>query len=145
MYTMSRDQWWDFASSGTKTGKLAVVRANGTPHVVPIWFVLDSADGQDYVVFNTGADTVKGKALRRDPRFSLCVDDQAPPFSYITIAAEAEVSEDLDEMLPWSIRIGGRYMGADVAEEFGKRNAVAGELLVRGRITKAIAHADLTA
>jgi PPOX class probable F420-dependent enzyme len=145
MYTMSRDQWWDFASSGTKTGKLAVVRANGTPHVVPIWFVLDSADGQDYVVFNTGADTVKGKALRRDPRFSLCVDDQAPPFSYITIAAEAEVSEDLDEMLPWSIRIGGRYMGADVAEEFGKRNAVAGELLVRGRITKVIAHADLTA
>jgi PPOX class probable F420-dependent enzyme len=142
---MCRDQGGEFASSGTKTGKLAVVRANGTPHVVPIWFVLDSAGGQDYVVFNTGAETVKGKALRRDPRFSLCVDDQAPPFSYLTIAAEAEVSEDLDEMLPWSIRIGGRYMGADVAEEFGKRNAVAGELLVRGRITKVIAHADLTA
>jgi PPOX class probable F420-dependent enzyme len=145
MYTMSREQWWDFASSGTKTGKLAVVRANGSPHVVPIWFVLDDDGEHDYVVFNTGADTVKGKALRRDPRFSLCVDDQTPPFSYVTIAAEAEVSEDLAEMLPWSVRIGARYMGAEAGEEFGKRNAVAGELLVRGRITKVVAHADMTA
>src|SRR6201995_5736136 len=121
MHTMTRQQWWDFASSGTRTGKLAVVRADGTPHVVPIWFVLDSADGQDYVVFNTGADTVKGKALRRDPRFSLCVDDQAPPYSYVSITGEAEVSDDLDAMLPWSVRIGARYMGEDAAEEFGKR------------------------
>jgi PPOX class probable F420-dependent enzyme len=145
MYTMSREQWWDFASSGTKTGKLAVVRANGTPHVVPVWFVLDDDGGQDYVVFNTGADTVKGKALRRDPRFSLCVDDQTPPFSYVSITGEAEVSDDLAAMLPWSVRIGARYMGADAAEEFGKRNAVQGELLVRGRITKVIAHGDMTA
>jgi PPOX class probable F420-dependent enzyme len=145
MYTMSREQWWDFASSGTKTGKLAVVRADGTPHVVPVWFVLDDDGGQDYVVFNTGADTVKGKALRRDPRFSLCVDDQTPPFSYVSITGEAEVSDDLAAMLPWSVRIGARYMGADAAEEFGKRNAVQGELLVRGRITKVIAHGDMTA
>jgi PPOX class probable F420-dependent enzyme len=145
MYTMSREQWWNFASSGTKTGKLAVVRANGKPHVVPVWFVLDSTGDQDYVVFNTGADTVKGKALRRDPRFALSIDDQTPPFSFVTIEAEAEVSEDLAEMLPWSIRIGERYMGAEAGEEFGKRNAVAGELLVRGRITKVIAQADLAA
>jgi PPOX class probable F420-dependent enzyme len=145
MYTMSREQWWDFASSGTRTGKVAVVRANGTPHVVPIWFVLGSEGEHDYVVFNTAVDSVKGKALRRDPRFSMCVDDQAPPYSYVSITAEAELSEDLDAMLPWAVRIGVRYMGAEAGEAFGKRNAVAGELLVRGRITKVIAHAEMTA
>jgi PPOX class probable F420-dependent enzyme len=143
MYTMSRQQWWDFASSGTRTGKLAVVRADGTPHVVPVWFVLDHDGEHDYVVFNTGADTVKGKALRRDPRFSLCVDDQEPPYSYVAITAEAELSEDVDAMLPWSIRLGERYMGAEAGEAIGKRNAVPGELLVRGRITTVVAHADL--
>jgi PPOX class probable F420-dependent enzyme len=143
MHTMSKDEWHEFVMSGGRTGKLAVVRADGSPHVVPIWFVLDTSGDEDYVIFNTGENSVKGKALRRDPRFSLCVDDEAPPFSYVTIAAEAEISEDLDEMLPWAIKIGGRYMGEDVAEQFGKRNAVKGELLIRGRVTKVVAQAAI--
>jgi PPOX class probable F420-dependent enzyme len=143
MYDMSKDEWWAFLSSGVKTGKLAVVRANGAPHVVPIWFVLDSVDGEDYVIFNTGENTLKAKALRRDPRLAMCVDDERPPFSYVTVQAEAELSDDLGAMLPWSTRIGGRYMGEDKAEEFGKRNAVAGELLVRARITRVIAQAAI--
>jgi PPOX class probable F420-dependent enzyme len=141
MYDMSKDEWRKFLSSGVKTGKLAVTRADGSPHVVPIWFVLDTVGEQDYVMFNTGADTVKGKALRRDPRLAMCVDDERPPFSYVTVRAEAELSDDVAEMLPWSVRIGGRYMGQDQAEDFGRRNAVPGELLVRARITRVIAYA----
>ncbi len=34
-------------------------------------------------------------------------------------------------MLEWATRIGARYMGEDRAEEFGRRNGVPGELLVR--------------
>jgi hypothetical protein len=34
-------------------------------------------------------------------------------------------------MLPWTTALGGRYMGAENAEQFGRRNAVPGELLVR--------------
>jgi PPOX class probable F420-dependent enzyme len=139
MYTMSREQWREFVSAGTKTGKLAVVRANGAPQVVPIWFVLDSDGADDFVVFTTHSTSVKGKILARDPRFCVCVDDEAPPYSYVTMHAEATLSADLDEMLVWATRLGGRYMGADVAEAFGKRNAVPGELLVRGRITKVTA------
>jgi PPOX class probable F420-dependent enzyme len=140
---MSRDEWLAFVSEGTRTGKLAVVRKDGTPHVVPVWFVVDSDGANDYVVFTTNRDTVKGRALRRDPRFSMCVDDENPPFSFVTIQGEATLSEDLAEMLVWATKLGGRYMGADVAEAFGKRNAVPGELLVRGRVTKVTAQAGL--
>jgi hypothetical protein len=35
------------------------------------------------------------------------------------------------ELLHWATRIAGRYMGAEQAEAYGKRNAVEGELLVR--------------
>ncbi|HEX3650493.1 MAG TPA: PPOX class F420-dependent oxidoreductase [Pseudonocardiaceae bacterium] len=143
MYDMSKDEWRAFLSSGTKTGKLAVVRANGAPHVVPIWFVLDSSGDDDYVIFTMPAPSLKAKALRRDPRLAMCVDDERPPFSFVTVRAEAELSDDLDAMLPWATRLGGRYMGEDNAEAFGKRNAVEGELLVRARITKVIAQARI--
>ena len=126
---MSDDERRRFMSEGTRTGKLATVRADGAPHVAPIWFVLDGDD----VLLMTGARTRKGRNLRRDPRASLVVDDERPPFAWARIDGVAELSDDLGEMLPWSIRIAGRYMGDDQAEANGRRNAVAGELLVRIR------------
>ena len=125
---MSEPEWRAFVTHGTRTAALATGRADGRPHVAPIWFVLDD-DGS--VVFTTAAESVKGKALRRDPRVALCVDDERPPFAFVLIEGTATVSADLDEMLGWAVRIGGRYMGDDRAEAFGRRNAVDGELLVR--------------
>jgi PPOX class probable F420-dependent enzyme len=143
MRTMSRDEWLAFVNHGTRTGKLATVRADGSPHVAPVWFLVDTVDGVDFLVFNTATDTLKGKALRRDPRFALCVDTDEPPFSYVLLHAEAELSDDPEPKLRWATRIGARYMGADQGERFGRRNAVPGELLVRGRITKVVARADI--
>ncbi len=125
---MSPEEWQSFVSEGTRTGKLATVREDGGPTVVPVWFVLDT-DGT--FVFMTGSGSAKGKAMRRDPRVALLVDDERPPFAFVLTRGEVSISEDLEAMLPWSIRIAARYMGADRGEEFGRRNAVAGEVLVR--------------
>ena len=130
-----------FLLEGTRTAKVATVRVDGRPHVAPVWFVLDGDD----VIFNTGATSVKGKTLRRDPRVSISVDDATPPYSFVVIEGIAEVSDDLDAMLPWSTAIGGRYMGADKAEQFGRRNAVEGELLVRVHPQRTISRAEMTA
>jgi PPOX class probable F420-dependent enzyme len=143
MYKMERDEWLAFVLSGTRTGKLATVRKDGSPHVAPIWFLVDTVDGVDHLVFNTGADTLKGKALARDPRLAMCVDLEEPPFTFVQFHAEAELFEDVEEMLGWSTRIAARYMGAEAAEAFGRRNAVPGELLVRARITKVVALAEI--
>jgi PPOX class probable F420-dependent enzyme len=137
--TMERDEWHAFVSDGTRTGKLGVVRKDGSPHVVPIWFVLD---GDDFV-FNTGRHTIKGRSLRREGRATICVDDERPPFAYVSVSGTVTIGEDLDEMLPWSTVIGRRYMGADQAEVFGRRNAVEGELLVRLTPTQVIAEAGV--
>jgi PPOX class probable F420-dependent enzyme len=143
MYHMERDEWLAFVMHGTRTGKLATVRKDGAPHVAPIWFLVDATADGDHLVFNTGADTVKGKAIRRDPRIALVVDTEEPPYSYVQFQAEAEISEDMDDMLTWATRLGARYMGAERAADFGKRNAVPGELLIRARITKVLAHAEI--
>ena len=115
-----------------KTGKLATVRADGRPHVVPIWFHLDG----DTLVFNTGDKSVKARNIRRDARVSLCIDDERPPFAYIQIEGTATLIDDLETVKYWATRIGGRYMGEDKAEAYGRRNGVPGELLVRVTPTK---------
>lgn len=110
------------------TGKLATTRKDGRPHVAPVWYVLDDNDD---ILFNTGAETLKGRTLRRDPRFAMCVDDERPPFSFVLISGVAELIDDLDQVRHWAGIIGGRYMGADQAAAFAERNGVPGELLVR--------------
>lgn len=143
MHEMTREQWWAFATEGTRTGMLGLVRANGAPIVTPIWFLLHEGPGGDELIFTTGTETLKGKAIRRDPRISLAVDDQRPPYSYVQFTAEARLTSDLDEMREWATRIGGRYMGAELAEDFGRRNAVPEESLVRATITKVVARAGI--
>lgn len=123
-----------FLLSGTRTGKLATVRIDGHPHVAPIWFDLDG----DTLVFTTGERSVKAKNIRREARVCLCVDDETPPFAFVQIEGIASLSADLDELLHWATRIAGRYMGAELAEAYGKRNGVPGELLVRVAPTKIV-------
>lgn len=140
MRNMSEAEWRAFVSEGTRTGKAGVTRADGSPHVTPIWFLLDGDD----VVFTTESASIKGRVLAKDSRLSICVDDQEPPYSFVMLLAEATVVEDLAELRRWATAIGGRYMGEDRAEEYGSRNAVPGEYLVRARITKVVAHADVS-
>jgi PPOX class probable F420-dependent enzyme len=135
MPRMTDGEWREFVAAGTRTGKLATTRRDGRPHVVPIWFVLDG----DEVIFNTGAETVKGRSLRRTRSASMCVDDERPPYSFVTISGPVTISADLEAMLPFAIRIGARYMGPELADSFGRRNAVEGELLVRLRAEHVLA------
>jgi PPOX class probable F420-dependent enzyme len=147
---MNDDELLSFLTGEPKhTAKLATVRADGRPHVAPIWIVVDgSTAGDDSpigdIVFNTGADTLKGKSLRRDPRVALCIDDERPPHSFVIIDGVATLSEDLGDVRHWAAVIGGRYMGQERAEEFGARNGGPGELLVRVRPTNIVALADLS-
>ncbi|MFF0156855.1 PPOX class F420-dependent oxidoreductase [Streptomyces sp. NPDC005263] len=136
---MTDTEWRAFVSHGTRTAKLSTVRADGSPHIAPIWFLLDGNE----VVFNTGKTTVKGRNLARDGRVALCVDDDRPPFHFVVLQGHARVIEELDEVRHWAGRIGARYMGEERAEEFGARNGVPGELLVRVTIDKVLAQKDL--
>lgn len=129
-----------FLLAGTRTGMLGYLAADGRPLVAPVWFVVD--DGQ--VAFNTGRDTAKGRALARDSRVVICVDDPHPPYSFVQIQGVATLSDDPQDVLDIATRTGARYIGADRADEFGRRNAVPGELVVRVRPTKVVAGFDIS-
>ncbi len=122
-----------------RTAKIASVRADGRPHVAPVWFDLDG----DTLVFTTWHATVKAANIRRDPRVSLCVDDEIPPHAFVLIEGVATLSDNLEELRGWAARIAERYMGAALAESYGQRNGVPGELLVRVTPTNIIGQSGI--
>ena len=140
-YNQAPADWWKhfIDSTPAHTGKLAVVRADGSPHVAPVWIARDG----DQIVFMTSAATVKGKSILRDGRVSLCVDNETPPFDFVTINGTTTTATDPDELLRWATLIAGRYMGADQAEQYGRRNAVPPEMVVRVTVTKVVATVDV--
>lgn len=140
MLTISDERVRDFLTHGTRTGKLALVASDGKPFVNPVWFILEG----DQLVFNTGKETAKGRALQRDPRVALCVDLQQSPYAYLQVQGRAELSEDPGELLRTATAIARRYVPADHAEDFGRRNGVPGELVVRLRPDKILGGFDMT-
>ena len=87
----------ELASAGRKTSRtaedprartavLATVRADGRPHVAPIWFDLND----DVLIFTTGENTVKARNMRRDPRRQLLIDEEEPPTSSRSKAPRTE-------------------------------------------------------
>ena len=140
-HPMDEAELREFLRSPVRTATVATTRRDGRPHVAPVWYDVDD-DGA--ILFNTGADTVKGRTIRRTGKVALCVQDDQPPFAFVCIDGDAAWTDELPEVRRWAARIGGRYMGADRAEEFGRRNAVPGELLVKLRPTRVISDMDIT-
>ncbi|MDO3649784.1 PPOX class F420-dependent oxidoreductase [Nocardia mangyaensis] len=140
MASLSDPQVREFLTHGTRTGKVAFTAADGRPLVTPIWFIVEG----DELVFNTGKSSGKGRAFARDPRVALCVDLEEVPYGLVEVQGTVTLSEDLDELVRTATAIAARYMGPDKAEEFGKRNGVPGEVVVRVRPTKVTAHFDMT-
>jgi PPOX class probable F420-dependent enzyme len=122
----------DFMGSGSRTGKLATVKPDGTPHIAPIWFDFD-ANGD--VIFLTHRESVKARNMHHNPTVSLLTDDEMMPFSWARIDGTVAFSEDPGELLFWANETCRRYVGDALAASYGTRNSVPGELVVRLRPT----------
>jgi len=149
MAQMTKSEIKKFLMKDTFTGKLATVKKNGSPHVVPIWFVVEEVSSRNRnklgnIYLTTGRDSVKAENIQRDSRVSICVDDQAPPFSFVLICGNAKlIPYRRKEVLKWATKIAERYMGKKNAKAYGERNSGEEEVLVRIRPIKIIAGKDV--
>jgi PPOX class probable F420-dependent enzyme len=124
-----------FLTEGTRTAILATAGPDGRPHAVPVCFVLEDDD----VLVLTNEASAKGQAMRRDPRVTLVVDDETPPFAFVMIEGTADLSRDPDDIDRVAPRIGERYDGPEGVEDFVRFAHEALGLLVRVRPTKILA------
>ena len=151
---MAKNEIRKFLIQGTLTGKLGTVKKDRSPHVVPVWFVLDESNdrggggggskGLGDIVFMTGMDSLKAKNIERCNRVSICVDDQSPPFSFVTIFGIARMYQyNQTKLFKWATKIAERYMGKDKAEAYGKRNSGEDEVVIRIKPTRILAEKDI--
>ena len=82
--------------SQPRTAQLVTLRASGTPHAAPVWFLWD--DGQALVMADAGA--IKVRNIRRNPAVALCVCTPDHPYEFVTIEGRAHVASDgLEDMV----------------------------------------------
>jgi PPOX class probable F420-dependent enzyme len=130
---MTDDERRAFLMQGTRTAILATTRADGHPVAVPVGFALDGDD----VLILTSERSVKARALLRDPRVTLVVDDPTPPFAYVAIEGTAEGTlEPGAARSAATAAIGRRYAGEDGVEGFAQYADAQLRLLVRVRPTR---------
>jgi len=140
MEKMTQAEYMAFLSTPARCAKLATVREDGSPHVVPVWFTLHGND----LIFTAGCASIKVKNILRDGRVAICVDEDSPPFHYVLLEGRAEVLDSTVEAARhWGTIIGGKYMGVDRAEEFGRRYGVEGEWVMRMIPEKVIAYKNV--
>ena len=136
---MSREEAHAFLRAGARTAAVATTRADGSPHVVPVWFIVDG----DALVFTCAGASVKARNLARDPRIAMSVDDDAFPYAFATVSGRAEIVERPDDFLAWTTRIALRYVGAARADEYGRRDAELDDWLVRVPMQRVFAQAEI--
>jgi PPOX class probable F420-dependent enzyme len=148
MTEMSKAEIARFLMQGTFTGKLATVKKDGSPHVVPIWFVVENGKGRSKVgnmIFTTVDTSVKANNIQRNSRVSICIDDQKFPYTFVTIHGIAKIYPyKQKEVLEWSTKIAERYVGKKKSKTYGEVNSGEGAVLVRIKPTKVIAEKDIS-
>jgi PPOX class probable F420-dependent enzyme len=94
-------------------GKIATLKKDGSPHVTPIWYMLDKGK----LIVNTTTERVKYYNIRRDPRVSFLVDDGYP---YVMILGKARIAKERDplkDIESLAIRYTGEKAGKKAARE----------------------------
>jgi PPOX class probable F420-dependent enzyme len=102
---------------------LATYRRDGSVLLSPVWH--EWRDGGFDVV--TGSRDVKAQHLRRDPRASIVVNDDAPPYRGLELRAEARLSEPVDRSVV--TRIATRYLGEQAGRQYAEGSG--DDLLIR--------------
>jgi PPOX class probable F420-dependent enzyme len=132
---MTPDARRAFLTEGARTAVLATTRADGRPHAVPVWYGMDGDD----ILVNITAETVKGKALRRDPRVTVVVDDDAPPYAFVMVEGDAELVGEPGALRVGSEIIARHYLDGPAVDGWLEYATGPDKVLVRIRPTRVVA------
>lgn len=90
---------------------LATLNKDGTPQLTTMWYLLEN-DGT--ILMNTRAGRLKERNMRRDPRISICIEDD---YRYLTIKGRVEMIDDPQISQRDIYRLSARYHGEEKARK----------------------------
>jgi PPOX class probable F420-dependent enzyme len=98
---------------------LATINQDGTPQLTTMWYLLED-DGT--ILMNTKVGRLKERNVRRDPRVSICIEDE---YNFLTINGTVQLIDELKRSQHDIYRLSARYHGEEKAkrqlqEQFSK-------------------------
>jgi PPOX class probable F420-dependent enzyme len=105
--------------------RLATIDPDGTPHLVPIWYL---RDGDDLVLISNPA-TRKVRNIRRDPRITVCVDRAMPPYAGVLVRGIADLK--IVPRQDFAVQMAVRYLGRDAGVLIGEQYATSDLATIR--------------
>jgi PPOX class probable F420-dependent enzyme len=117
----SKAEWQRFLR-GRRVAVLGTVGADGTPLLTPIWYLF--RDGQ--LLMRTGKESVKARNIAGDPRVSVCVQDERPPYASVTVYGKGSVEPTREGL---GAEMAKHYLGAVGAAGYQR---AASEAIERG-------------
>lgn len=120
--------------------RLATVRADGRPHVAPVWYMWE--DGTLYI--ETAYNSVKGRNILRDPRCAVTIDVTGGGMrnKHVIIEGEAETIQEHEEVQSLARRIYVRYLGHESLDTPSVKEMLAGNIFILRIRPRNIAHSD---
>jgi PPOX class probable F420-dependent enzyme len=110
--SMSRAEREEFLA-GVHVGVLSVASADGHgPITIPVWYTYQPGGT---VNVSTGRSTRKARAIAAAGRFSLCAQDERPPYKYVTVEGPAAIEES---NAPERLELARRYLGPEGGDAF---------------------------
>ncbi|MCJ7567889.1 MAG: TIGR03618 family F420-dependent PPOX class oxidoreductase [Anaerolineales bacterium] len=127
-FTMTQEERETFLAA-LHVGVLGISAPDRAPVLVPVWY---SYEPGGEIVFITNKNAKKAKRLEQEGRFTLCVQDESPPYKYVSVEGPIVSIEDADherELTP----IAHRYLGKERGDAYVTKTSGDEELLVRMR------------
>ncbi len=109
-------------------GVIAVERPDRAPLAVPIWY--GYRPGGEVLLW-TESDSVKHKLIRDAGRFAITVQDENPPYKYVT--AEGDITGIAPAEDPEVRELAVRYLGQDAGGQFTDQNLTPTSVVIRMR------------
>ena len=116
--------------AGLHVGVLGIERADGPPLVLPVWYSYEP--GGDVEVLTSGG-SLKGRLAAAAGRASLCAQEEALPYKYVSVEGRVETdrlhNEPHSAIEPMAIR----YLGEEMGRAYAAGSSATDEIRIRIR------------
>jgi PPOX class probable F420-dependent enzyme len=123
--TMTREERQQFLA-GVHVGVLSVAAPDGSgPLAVPVWYSYQPGGSVNVI---TGSGTRKAAAIQAAGRFSLCAQDERPPYRYVTVEGPVAIEEASHHE---RLDLARRYLGSEGGDAYVSANPTGGQIVCR--------------
>jgi PPOX class probable F420-dependent enzyme len=116
--------------AGLHVGVLGIERADGPPLVLPVWYSYEP--GGEVVVLTTGS-SLKGRLVAAAGRASLCAQEEALPYKYVSVEGPVEIDDLGDDAHDAVVPMAVRYLGEEMGQAYAADSSTPGEIRIRLR------------